>query len=219
MRRLFFLILPVLLFSCQTLPSIQPFSPDIERSFTCPFPFLRGNYRLVHAIESRMPANRRSSVIGITLVEPLSRSVSCAIMTPEGMVLFEARETDGKLKIKRALPPFDSETLAQNMMEDIKLTFLPPQGEIQHRGSLSDGSTVCRYLEENGDRIDLIESKPNDIQLKRYSSSGVLKRHVRFTHKRKNIYQRVELRAKEIYDYSLVMNLIESERLKHMIRE
>jgi len=219
MKKILFLLLSVLLVSCQTLPLIRAFSPDIERSFACPFPFPRGNYRLVHAIESRMPANQRSSVIGITLIDPLSRSLSCAIMTAEGMVLFEAQENRGELMIKRALSPFDSVALTQNMIEDIKLIFLAPQGTLQSRGYLSDGSTVCRYREENGDRIDLIENKSNDMQIRRYSSSGTLKRHVNFTDKRKNMYQRIELTANEIYDYSLTMNLIESQRLKKTIKE
>ena len=135
---------------------------------------------MVHAIEARMAGDTRSAIIGVTLADPVSRSVSCAIMTAEGMVLFEAETSLEGIKVSRALPPFDSENFAKNMIEDIKLIFLAPEGKVQNKGYLPDGSTVCRYLEENGDWIDVIENKSDGIQIKRYSSSGGLKRHIRF---------------------------------------
>ncbi len=50
--------------------------------------FFKERQRLIHAIEIRLPGNITSTVIGITLADPVSREVSCAIMTAEGMVLF-----------------------------------------------------------------------------------------------------------------------------------
>jgi len=44
-------------------------------------------------------------------------------------VLFEAEAGLGKLKVNRALPPFDSEDFAKNMIEDIKLIFFTPEGK------------------------------------------------------------------------------------------
>jgi hypothetical protein len=220
MKRLSFLIIIFFLFSCQTLPIINSPSSEIEdKSFNCPYPFLKEKYRLVHTLEARMAGDIRSAIIGVTVVDPFTRKVSCAIITAEGMVLFEAESSPEELKVKRALPPFDSADFAKNMIDDIKLIFLEPEGKIQTRGYLPDGETVCRYTEKNGDWIDVKQSKLEGAQIKCYSSSGALKRHIRFNKTAKNVYQRIELRAYEIFDYSLTMNLIEAQQLKKIKRK
>jgi len=215
MKKLLLLSLMILLCSCQTLPVIHPAaSPNHKKTVVCPRPFLKNKYRLAHTIEVRMAGKTRSSIIGVTVADPFSRSISCAIMTAEGMVLFDAESGPEGLKINRALPPFDSRDFAENMIQDIKLIFLEPEGKIRASGYLPDGASVCRYVEENGNRIDVIKSASDGMQVKRYSSSGALKRYVRFNHSGKNIYKHIELQADEIPDYSLSMALIEAQPVK-----
>jgi len=45
----------------------------------------------------------QSVIIGVTLADPSTRFVSCAIITAEGMVLFEAESGQDTLKVNRAL--------------------------------------------------------------------------------------------------------------------
>ena len=157
MKGIPFLILIFFLFSCQTLPLMKsPLSPTEEKALTCPSPFLKEKYRLVHTIETRMAGKTQIAVIGVTLVDPSTRFVSCAIMTAEGMVLFEAESGPRMLRVNRALPPFDSMDFAKNMLEDIKLIFFKPEGKIQQKGKFPDGAAACRYHEENGDWIDVV---------------------------------------------------------------
>jgi hypothetical protein len=215
MKGIPFLLLTVFLFSCQTLPLINsPVSPAEEKALTCPSPFLKEKYRLVHTIETRMAGDTRSAIIGVTLADPSTRSVSCAILTAEGMVLFEAESGPGALKVNRALPPFDSADFAKNMIEDIKLIFFTPEGKIRKKGNLSGGAAVCRYQEENGDLIDVITDKSEDTEIKRYSSGGILKRQIKFNKTAGNIYQSIELQANETFSYSLLMTLIEAQPAK-----
>jgi hypothetical protein len=131
------------------------------------------------------------------------------------MVLFEAEAGPEEIEVNRALPPFDSESLAKNMIEDIKLIFLAPAGKIQDKGFLPDGSNVCRYLDDNGNWVDVIDKESEGAQIKRYSSSGILERHIRFNKTAKNIYQIIELQANETFDYSLLMTLIEAQPVKY----
>jgi len=206
------LILIIFLFSCQTLPLINsPVSPVDEKALTCPSPFLKEKYRLVHAIETRVTGDTQSAIIGVTMADPSTRFISCAIMTAEGMVLFEAESGPGTLKITRALSPFDSADFAKNMIEDIKLIFFTPEGKIQKKGNLPDGAAICRYLEGNGDWIDVITDKSEGTAIKRYSSAGILKRQVKFNKTTGNIYQSIELQANEVLNYSLLMTLIEAQ--------
>lgn len=214
MKCLFFLILTFFLLSCQTPPVINsPVSAVNKNVLSCPSPFLKEKYRLVHSIENRMFGETQSVVIGITLADPSTRVVSCAIMTPEGMVLFEAESGPNMLKVNRALPPFDSVGFAKNVIEDIKLIFFAPEGKLQVKGHLADGATACRYQEENGDWIDLINDRLEDVAVKRYSSSGNLKRYIKFKNIAGNIYKSIELQAYETLNYSLLMNLIDSQPL------
>jgi hypothetical protein len=206
------LILTIFLSSCQTLPLINsPVSPANEKALTCPSPFLKEKYRMVHAIETRVAGKTQSAIIGVTLADPSTRFVSCAIMTAEGMVLFEAESGPDTLKITRALPPFDSMDFAKNMIEDIKLIFFAPAGKIQKKGTLPDGAAACRYREENGDWIDVITDKSEGTAIMRYSSAGILKRQIKFNKTAGNIYQSIELQANETFNYSLLMTLIEAQ--------
>lgn len=220
MKRIILLIIIFFLFSCQTLPLINsPVAPTDEKLLTCPSPFLKSKYRFIHTIETRMTGNTQSAIIGVTLADPSTRFVSCAIMTAEGMVMFEAESGPYGLKINRALPPFDSENFTKNMIEDIKLIFLASEGKLQKRGYLPDGSKDCRYLQKNGDWIDVIANKSEGVQIKRYSSTGTLKRQIKFKGKAGNIYQNIELQAYETFDYALLMTLIESQPVKKFKRK
>jgi hypothetical protein len=216
MKGILLLILTVFLFSCQTLSLINaPVSPAEGNNLTCPSPFLKERYRLVHAIETRVAGDTQSAIIGVTLADPSTSFVSCAIMTVEGMVLFEAESGPCALKVTRALPPFDSMDFAKNMIEDIKLIFFAPEGKIHKKGNLPDGTTACRYHKENGDWIDVITDKSEGISIKRYTSDGILKRQVKFNKTTGNIYQSIELQANETFNYSLFMTLIEAELVKN----
>lgn len=196
------------------MPAINPPDDSMDKSpFSCPDPFLKERYRFIHAIEYWTAGHPGNSIIGVTVADPVLRSLSCAMMTAEGMVLFEAKTAPDGIKISRAIPPFDSEAFAKNMIDDIELIFMKPEGNLRIIGYLADGSKDCRYREKNGNVTDVIENTFDGMEIKRYSSSGKLKRHVRLN-KTTNPYQTIELLADETFDYSLLMNLIEAQPVK-----
>src|SRR5664280_2303951 len=163
------MLITIFLASCQSLPVINAPVPSADGKISaCPSPFLKEKYQLIHLIEITTAGNVQGAIIGITVADPSTRFVSCAIMTAEGMVLLEAESDGEKLIIHRALPPFDSGDFAQNMIDDIKLIYFPSQGVMQKKGNLSDGSTVCRWKEKNGDFIDVIANKPESTEIKKY---------------------------------------------------
>jgi hypothetical protein len=218
MKGLSLFILPFLLVSCQALPKIvdAPIIPKGKKSLICPSPFLKEKTRLIHAIEVHMAGDVRSAIIGITLADPDKHSVSCAIMTAEGMVLFEAEESAGLLNVSRAFPPFDSGNFAKNMIADIKLIFFAPEGKIYQEGTLQNGAIACRWHKENGEWIDVSAHQQGNIDVQLYSAGGSLKRQVKFNNETgENIYQNIELYAKELPNYSLLMTLIEVQPVKN----
>lgn len=204
--QLIFLVL--FLAACQTLPAIKPEAGS--QKIVCPSPFLKEQYRLVHAIDIHMAGETRGGIIGVTVADPANRFVSCAIMTAEGMVLFEA-EANAALKVIRALPPFDSAAFTRNMIEDIKLIFFAPEGELQLKGNLPDGSSFCRWSDEGSGWIDVIAREPEGVEINKYDAWGSLTRRVKLGSGAENVYANIRLTATELFDYSLTLTLIEAE--------
>ena len=204
--------------SCSTMPTINPpMLAAAQKNLTCPSPFLKKKYQLIHAIEIQTAGSVQGSIIGITVADPSTRFVSCAIMTAEGMVLLEAETNEDKLNIHRALPPFDSGDFAQNMIYDIKLIYFAPQGLIQSKGNLDDGSTACRWQVQNGDFIDVIANKQGSTEIKKYSERGSLKRHIKLKETSGNAYSSIELQGSEIVDYTLLMTLIDAQPTENQL--
>lgn len=202
----------VFLAACSTMPVITaPRLSAAPNNLTCPFPFLMDKSQLIHAIEINAAGNAQGAIIGVTVVDPSTRFVSCAIMTAEGMVLLEAESSGEKLIIHRALPPFDSGDFAKNLIDDIRLIYLNPQGLLQKKGNLPDGSTICRWQEESGNFVDVIAGKPESAEIKKYSECGSLKRHIKLTRQAGNPYSIIKLQGNEMVDYTLLMTLIESQ--------
>jgi len=187
----------------------------LTENLSCPHPFLREKTSFVHAIEVHAAGKIRSAVIGVTVADPLARSLSCAIVTAEGMVLFEAEEMGGLLNVRRAMPPFDAEDFAGSMLADIKLLFFAPEGTIHKRGVLPDGKFVCRWKELEGDWVDVFGDCNEVIQIKRYSPCGSLKRHVIYDNLAGIYFQSIVLHAKETPTYSLYMTLIEAQSVRN----
>lgn len=208
MRGLLLLISSFLLASCAALPAIRPVG---DQTVACPFPFLTKKARYIHAIEASAAGETKAVMIGVTLADPVLRTLSCAIMSPEGMVLFEALLGPSGVKVSRALAPFNTPDFARNMMADIELIFFAPPGTLAKKGVLTGGDQVCRWHNKQGGWVDVSQGHDGRIQIRRYSEGGPLKRSVRFVGNAANPYFAIELQASELVDYKLVMTLIESE--------
>ncbi len=211
MKGLLLLIGSFLLVSCAALPAVLP---PADQTMTCPSPFLTEKTRFIHAIEARMSGETKAVMIGVTLADPALRTLSCAIMSPEGMVLFEAFFGPSGMIVNRALPPFDAADFAGNMMDDIALIFLKPSGAVTQKGVLAAGEAVCRQHKDQGGWIDVLQRRDGRIQVRRYSEGGSLKRSVTLAGGVLTPYSIIELHASELVNYTLMMTLIESEAVQ-----
>jgi len=214
MKGLLLLIGSLLLVSCAALPQVlQPAGPAVK-TIRCPSPFFAEKTRLIHAIEVRTLGEMKTVMIGVTLTDPFARTLSCALMSAEGMSFFEAASGPSGLSVSRALPPFDAPDFARNMMDDIELIFLAPPGALTQKGVLAEGDQVCRWHKEPGGWIDVSEGRDGRMKICRYSEGGSLKRSVMLAPKTANPYSVIELQASELFNYTLIMTLIESEAAK-----
>lgn len=149
-------------------------------------------------------------VLGVTVVDPASKSIRSAIMTIEGFVLFDA-QYEKKLYVHRALPPFEGKDFAEYIMEDIRLVFLPPEGRLSDAGLLEDGSTICRYEEKHGKIMDVIVHRDDTWEIGTYRNRYKQLRKVSAFPLRDGIPAILELTAFESGHYSLRLNLISAE--------
>jgi hypothetical protein len=214
MKGLLLLIGSFLLVSCASLPVIRPPVGLAEKTFTCPSPYPTEKIRFIHAIEVRAAEKAQTVMIGVTLMDPSMRTISCALMSAEGMALFEAAAGPDGLTVSRALPPFDAPDFARSMMDDIELIFLAPREAVIEKGVLAGGQSVCRRHKEQGGWIDVLTGRDGNIEVRRYSNGGGLLRSVMLAGGAQNPYSAIELQASELVNYSLVMTLIEAEAVK-----
>lgn len=206
-----FLILCIFL-SCIGLPKIKSADearkPEILKN--CSLPFTSKKYRFIHSINAAMPGGERTVIIGISVVDPELRSIESAIMTVEGLVLFEAVYNNG-LSVKRGVPPFDSKDFAKALMDDIRLIFFAPESKIESYG-IYNNEYVCRY-ELNEKRIeDIAVSKDGSWTIYQYDTSYSLVRSVKANSiNKEGIPQRIDLKSHEFFGYSLKLELISAE--------
>ncbi len=214
-RRFLICILVVFLSACARLPVIGPAdqasAPEIKKR--CQRPFLDVPYSFVHVMEASLPGGKAGTLIGVTVFDPASRTVESAILTIEGFVLFHARY-DKEVFVNRAVPPFKADHFAANMMEDVRLIFLAPEGRLLKAGLLTGGSAVCRYDAGQGQVVDVVVHKDETWEIGKYNANGELLRQVRAFNVREGIPAAVELNAFGFREYSLRLKLISAEALR-----
>ena len=218
----FWLILSLGTVSCTGLPKIDPVNPSIIPDIhqRCSHVFLEGKWRLVHLIEFAMPGNKKSFVMGITVISPEERKIESVIMTIEGFVFLDAYY-DQKVVINRGIPPFNSIEFVRGMMDDIKLMFFKPEADLVESGMSGDGSHICRYKNNAGNVIDVITNSGCNWEIQQYDPGGALIKTVKAdqckilpgSSNKIGFPGRIKLASRGIKRYALAFELIEAKRL------
>ena len=202
-------MMSIFLVSCSILPVIKPGAPAADTLQRCRQPFLDSPHRFVHTIEAALSGGGMGTVVGVTVFNPASETIHSAIMTIEGFVLFDAQYDKG-VRVHRAVPPFDGEHFAANMMGDISLMFLAPHERLSNAGRLEDGSSICRY--EGEDRIvDVIVHQDDTWEIGTYANRQERLRKIRAFTIRDRIPETLELTGFGFREYTLRLKLISAE--------
>jgi len=221
MKHRIFVLIILFTCSCQSLPAIQSFNQTSDKfdQKLCSHPFPEGTWQFIHSIEAAMPNQKKAFILGITNISSRDKKIRVLMMTIEGLVLFDAI-CDQELKINKSVPPFDSKEFASGLIEDIKLIFIKPNGEIAQSGYINDGSRVCRYRNNEAHIVDLYLNRDNTWVIKKYTSNNRLIRIVKTVsilkkqrEQKSFIPQKIELIAYGKHTYSLRMDLIEAKQI------
>lgn len=220
MKQLFYL--PVLLFSLVScaagpqsrLPELTAVTdgPDAK---TCAAVFPLGKWQFTHAIDFVMGGRAGTPVIGVTSLA--GNDMDCALVTVEGLTLFEAAfHQDGSTDVRRAVPPFDSPDFAEGLRKDLRTIFQPPAG-IMTLGAAGT-MPVCRYVEEGLRVVDVLPDVDDCWQIKSYTSDLRMNRFIigRSCKKKGSslIPDYLELTTYGQTGYTLKMTLITADNLK-----
>ena len=65
----------------------------------------------------------------------------------------------------------------------------------------------------------MIANKPESTEIKKYSACGSLKRHIKLTETAGNAYSSIELQGSGMVNYTLLMTLIEAQRVEGELSE
>ncbi len=177
--------------------------------------FVTGNWQFVHSIAFKMADGGGATVIGVTVLD--GQKLHCALMTVEGLVLFEAELAQEKLAVSRALPPFDNPEFARGLIRDVQAIFLPPAGEEpKAAGRLVGGELVCRYHADNGQITDLlVDEKGSRINI--YDPDLNRSRSIvagsPITVAAERVPETLELTASGLSAYTLTMTLISADKI------
>lgn len=217
-------ILPLifLMTSCTASPPLikpvvaQKAASEIQKVCAAPFP--RNRWQLVHSIETSLAGGHSGMMLGVAVITPKTRSIRSAMMTIEGLVVFNAECTDDRLTVERAIPPFDADGFARGMMEDIRLMFLYPPGPV-HLGKTEADLPICRF--ENGPErmVDISFDPETGWTLRGYRSGRLVRTvlaeadHAMVTTAGEVIPRRMTLTAHGARGYTLNLKLLEARPL------
>jgi len=219
----FFALFIIISMSCCSLPQIQKAADFRYDPIQCGCRALFPKHRiqLVHSMTSILPNGDIHVAIGVTTISPETETIHCAIMTIEGMVLFEA-EYNQKIIIHRSIPPFDSMTFAQNIMDDIRLALFKPAGALINAGHLTPEADICRYKQENGLTIDVMTYQNGNWEIHQYNTYYKLIKIIKayytgennhgILEKNRHIPSMYEITTPGVFGYSLKLELMEARQ-------
>jgi len=201
---------------CSRLPELTPPSgaPCTEATGFCLRPFPARPWRAVHTIHISGPFGHESSVVGVTVVDPASRSIRAVILSLEGVTLFDASSRAGEITVHRAVPPLDRKGFPEGLMHDVSLMFLVPRGTLTQTGRNDEGCLVCRWRDDPSGATDLIFARPDEWQILRYDNGHTLRRELEAAAlPGEPLALRIRFSCRGVAGYSLDLGLLEAESL------
>lgn len=173
------LVLITLTVACARPPKISPLSNSLYRATiaACDRVFPAGRWQVHHVIEATIPGGQKTNLMGVSVLTSHERSIRCALMTIEGLVLF-AGDYDGRLTIERAVGPFERPGFAQGLMADLLMLYFRPKAPVHQAGRLPGGERICRFFSADGETTDVIVRDDQTWSVLKYDPDYRLERSI-----------------------------------------
>lgn len=204
------ILLPALLLAgcAASLPPIMP----VAEPPSCNAFFVNGRWQLTHTVAVSVAGKTRGALVGVITIDTTAAAIHCALMTVEGLVIFEAQDKGG-LNVIRALPPFTDDDYARGMMADLHLLFLPPPALATTAGRTADNHAVCRYVQSGGAVVDVIDMDDAGWVIRHYDARRRIDKEIVATAGAPEtpiIARRMVLTGHGLPGYTLTMDLIDA---------
>lgn len=182
----------------------------------CEAIFPRGEWQFVHSIDFSLRTGAGGTVIGVTSLT--GDAIACALVTVEGLTLFEAvLHENGRLDIRRAVPPFDKPAFAQGLLEDVRAIFRAPRASGILSGQIMDNVPACRYAGVDGRITDVLRPPDGCWQIRIHGPDQAMERAIAGSSCREMagslIAGHLELEGFGPAGYTLKMTLIQAEKV------
>ncbi|MDL2268742.1 hypothetical protein LJC71_02385 [Desulfosarcina sp. OttesenSCG-928-A07] len=162
------------MWGCAGPPRLHFFSEATLPMIGCRDLQLSGSWQFVHIVEATPPGYKTVTLMGVVQIHETLQELHCALLSLEGLVLFEAHWKDGETTVLRALPPFDKPGFTDGLMADLGFIFLAPEITSQVFGRMDDGTPVCRYELADGEIRDMMAFLDGGWKLMRYAKGSRL---------------------------------------------
>lgn len=197
----------------EVLPDFVPSAGKMAVPAACTALFPTGRWQFVHSISFHMAKGANGTAVGVVVLS--GKEIKCALMTVEGLTLFEARSAGGgDMEVVRAIPPFDNREFAAGLMQDIRTIFQPPPGLVRY-GETSENAAVCRY--SAADKVTDVLPRPDGCWSINTYSDRIRTRSIDTrsctTVESMKVPETLELLVPGPAGYSLNMTLISAEPL------
>jgi hypothetical protein len=189
-----------------------------ERQFSpCLQAFPDGQWQLVHAIAFRMAGGVQGHALGVLVLT--EEEIRCALMTMEGLTLFEARfRGEAVPEVSRALAPFDNPEFAAGLMRDVRTIFRRPPGTAQY-GKIATGEAVCRYISD-GKVTDILPGEDGCWRIITYAdtvATRIIHAHACTKDAGTVLAGFLTLTAPGVDGYTLSMELVHADPIAHSL--
>ena len=200
------------LWGCATGLGLSPLMVREAGPEFCLGLYPEGPFQVTHTIEGTFRGGRRVTMIGVTKVHGGGRGFRSVLLTPEGMVLFDAARTSRETLVYRALPPFDSQEFGSALLTDVELMFLPPGGTHLESGATREGLQVCRWRTIDNGVLEVAVNSNGCEEALYDSRGGLLRRLTAEGEREPGFYETITVTAPGPAGYSLKLQLLEVDR-------
>ena len=205
-----------MILSCQTTrtPQIPTGIYDPETIAACNTPFPKSSFSVVHTMEISMPLGLYSTVVGITIADVPGKRLRCTLLSPEGLVLFDATLQDDVTTIHRAVGPLDSEMFAYQLFSDVRLMFMPDIGESVQSAVRREGRITCRWKCNSGGLLECTVDEGGSWTLRLYENDELTKQIDTQGPITSGFARRILLQDLKTAGYSISLELLEAELIE-----
>ncbi len=198
------------------LPVLSGTKVGGQQQTVCTALFPQGNWQFVHSIEFTMKDGSGPPLIGVTTIN--GNTLGCALITVEGLTLFEALYPgNADVVVRRAIAPFDKPEFAAGLIGDIRAIFQPPTADSVLTGQVAGATSVCRYTKTGGGVVDIELNADDCWRIKQYSADLLLQRSIIGRSCRKtgsaSFPEYLELKTYGRNGYTLKMTLLHADTL------